>query len=72
MKTLTRSEFEALGPVEQRQKVLVEKYTIVDNPKPPVNKPRPGGKVLSRADFNALTPFEQRQRVTVEKYTIVD
>ena len=71
-RTLTRAEFDALSPTDQMQKVHVEKYKVVDDPKPPADKPRPGGKVLTRAELRALSPAEQMQKVHVEKYKVVD
>ena len=61
-KTLTRTEFNALTPVEQRQRVLIEKCAVVDDPPVAAETRRPPGSVLTRAEFNALTPVDSIEK----------
>jgi hypothetical protein len=69
--TLTRSEFFALTPKEQREKIMIEKYRIVDDPPPPKYQPRPGEKVLTREQFDALNPIERAGKMR-DGYTLVN
>jgi hypothetical protein len=62
-KTLTRSEFFALTPIEQRDKIMVEKYRVVDDPPTPKYQPRPGEKVLTRSQFKEFTPQERAAKM---------
>ena len=70
MKTLTRSDFEALGPVERAAK-MKEGFTIAE---PPAEKPRSrrlGEKEMLRSAFDALGGRERAAKMK-EGFTLVD
>jgi hypothetical protein len=71
MKTLTRSDFEALRPVERAAK-MKEGFTIAE---PPAEKPRSRGlgeKEMLRSAFDALGGRERADKILKEGFTIVD
>lgn len=70
-KTITRSEFASLPPRERRNKVVDEKYRVVDDPEVTPRQPRTGMKEMAREQFNALYPRERAQRMR-EGWTLVD
>jgi hypothetical protein len=69
--TLTRSEFFALTPKEQHEKIVVEKCRVVDDPPAPKYQPRPGEKLLTRPQFDALTPVERAAKMN-DGFRLVD
>jgi hypothetical protein len=74
-RTLTRTEFNSLTPVEQRQKVLIEKCAVVDGPPRPAETrrpPKPAEKVITREAFNKLDPAAQYIKVRTEGFKVVD
>jgi hypothetical protein len=70
-KTLTRSEFFALTPTEQRDKIMVEKYRVVDDPPAPKYQSRAGEKVLTREQFEELNPMERASKMK-DGFRLVD
>jgi hypothetical protein len=69
--TLTRSEFFALTPKEQHEKIMIEKCRVVDDPPAPKYQPRPGEKLLTRPQFDALTPVERAVKMN-DGFRLVD
>jgi hypothetical protein len=70
-KTLTRSDFEALGPAERMAKVKAG-FTVVEPPAKNPQSKRLGEKEILRSAFDALPPREQATKVMREGYKVVD
>lgn len=71
-KTLSRSEFYKLAPVE-RSKKMDEGYRLID-PEPATDSPSPrlGEKIMSRAEFDQLRPKERSERILKEGFRVLD
>jgi hypothetical protein len=74
-KTLTRSEFDKLQPIERSQKMR-DGFTLVDDQAVArtANRPapKPGEKVITREAFDKLSPIARSDKILKEGFKLVD